>query len=227
MTDAGHAPTTATPDRAPSRLARVRKAVRRHPAVTVALLMLLIRTAVAILSPVLAPYPPKQQVGTPFAKPSAAHWLGLDDAGEDELSRVMWGSRISLLIGFSAAAIAMLVGSTFGVICGYFGGWLDIALVHVTDYFLAIPVVPLMLVVAAIFGRSVTNTILIIGGLSWMYVMRPVRAEVRSVRERGYVKRTRTIGGSHLRTIRQNAFPQVGPIILALSILNVAIAGFA
>ena len=139
----------------------------------------------------------------------------------------MWGARISLLIGGVAAAIAALVGSSLGLVSGYFGGWLDVGIVHLSDYLLAIPVVPLTLVAVAVFGRSVINIILIIGLLSWMFVMRPVRAEVRTLRERTYVKRARAIGSGHFRIVMRHILPQVAPIIVALSILSVAVAVFA
>ena len=99
--------------------------------------------------------------------PSTQHWLGLDDGGFDMLSLMMFGARVSLIVGFAAALVAMLIGGTVGILAGYFGGRIDTLLMRVTDYFLAIPDVPLMIVVAAVWGRSLRNIILIIGIIYW------------------------------------------------------------
>jgi peptide/nickel transport system permease protein len=208
-------------------LGRIARGIRSRPLVTACAAVLVLMALMAIFAPLVAPYNPNHQYGAPFAKPSASHWLGLDDAGEDELSRLIWGARISMLIGAGAATIAMLVGTSAGILGGYFGGWLDLVLVQVTDFFLAVPVIPLMMVAIAVFGRSLTNSIAIIGLLSWMYVMRPVRAEVRSLRERGYVKRVEVLGASRARMIVTHILPHVLPIVVALTVLSIANAVFA
>ncbi len=118
---------------------------------------------IAVLAPWIAPYGEHERVGDVFAHPSTSHWLGLDDGGFDMLSLMMFGARVSLIVGFSAALVAMLIGGAVGILAGYFGGRIDTLLMRITDYFLAIPDVPLMIVVAAVWGRSLRNIILIIG----------------------------------------------------------------
>jgi peptide/nickel transport system permease protein len=143
------------------------------------------------------------------------------------LSLIIHGSRVSLIVGFAAAAVAMLIGGTIGILAGYFGGKSDVALMRVTDYFLVIPDVPLMIVIAAIWGRSLTNIIIIIGVIYWTGTARIIRAQVKSVRERVYVRRAQALGASDSRIIYRHVLPQVAPLLVANTVLTVAIAIFA
>jgi peptide/nickel transport system permease protein len=120
----------------------------------------------------------------------------------------------------------MLIGGAVGLLAGYFGGKSDTALNGLANYVYAIPDIPLILVVAAIWGRSLTNIILIIGVIYWAGVARLVRAEVKSLRERVYVKRVRSLGAGHGRTILHHVRPQVAPLLVALTVLQVAYAIF-
>ena len=158
---------------------------------------------------------------------AAQHLLGLDDGGIDMLSEVIAGARVSMLVGFSAAAVAMLIGGGVGLLSGYFGGKTDIVLMRITDYFLVIPDVPLMIVAAAVFGRSLLNIIIIIGVIYWTSTARLIRAQVKSVRERVYVKRARALGGGHRRLLWKHITPQVAPLLVANTVLTIAIAVFA
>ena len=182
---------------------------------------------IALLAPWIAPYGEHERVGDVFAHPSGSHWLGLDDGGFDMLSLMMFGARVSLIVGFSAALVAMLIGGAVGILAGYFGGRIDTLLMRITDYFLAIPDVPLMIVVAAVWGRSLRNIILIIGAIYWTSTARVVRAQVKSIRERGYIRRTRVIGASNTRLIMRHVLPQVAPLLVATAVLMVAYAIFA
>jgi peptide/nickel transport system permease protein len=194
---------------------------------TVGAVVLLFFTVVAILAPVLEPYSTTQQVGPVYAPPSSQHWLGLDDGGIDMLSEVIQGARVSMIVGFAASLVAMLIGGVVGVVSGYFGGKSDIALMRMTDYFLVIPDVPLMIVAAAIFGRSLINIIVIIGIIYWASTARLIRAQVKSLRERVYVKRSRALGASHNRLIWFHVLPQVTPLLVANTVLMIATAIFA
>lgn len=202
------------------------RTVLRQPAVIAGLTILALLVLIAIFAPVLAPYGEHEKVGEPFQAPSAAHPLGLDDGGIDMLSLMIFGSRVSLIVGFSAALVAMLIGGLVGLLAGYFGGGLDTGLNGLANYVYAIPDIPLILVVAAIWGRSLTNIILIIGVIYWASVARLVRAEVKSLRERVYVKRVRSLGAGHTRTIVHHVLPQVAPLLVALTVLQMAYAIF-
>jgi peptide/nickel transport system permease protein len=201
--------------------------VRSRPQAAIGGAVLLLTILVAIFAPWIAPYGPREKVGPPFAPPSSEFPLGLDDGGIDMLSLIIYGSRVSLIVGFAAAAVAMLIGGTIGILAGYFGGKTDVALMRVTDYFLVIPDVPLMIVIAAIWGRSLTNIIIIIGVIYWTGTARIIRAQVKSVRERVYVRRAQALGASNSRIIFRHVLPQVAPLLVANTVLTVAIAIFA
>jgi peptide/nickel transport system permease protein len=180
----------------------------------------------AILAPWIAPYPLHEQVGPVFGYPSWHHLLGLDDGGIDMVTLLMWGARVSLVVGFAATLVSMAIGGAVGVLAGYFGGWVDTVLMRITDYFLVLPDVPLMIVVAAIWGPSLFHIIIVIGILLWTGTARVIRAQVKSVRERVYVKRARALGAGHTRIVFKHVLPQVAPLLIANTVLTVAVAIF-
>jgi peptide/nickel transport system permease protein len=159
-----------------------------------------------------------------YAPPSSAHWLGCDDGGIDMLSEIMQGGRISLIVGFAATLVAMIIGGGIGILTGYFSGAVDVALMRVTDYLIVIPDLVFMIVIASVWGASVFHVIMVIGILEWTTTARIIRAQVMSVRERTYVKRTRALGAGHLRIIGKHILPQVGPLLMANTVLTIAIA---
>jgi peptide/nickel transport system permease protein len=174
----------------------------------------------------IMPYGADERVGEVFAPPSGQHWLGLDDGGIDVLSLLIQGGRISMTVGFAATLVAIVIGGGVGLLAGYFGGTTDTVLMRVTDYFLVIPDVPLMIIIAAVWGPSLQHIILVIGLLLWTSTARVVRAQVKSVRERTYVRRARSIGASHTRVILRHILPQIVPLLVANTVLTVAVAIF-
>jgi len=209
-----------------SRRGFVVRAIRHQPAAIAGLVFLVAMTITAILAPWIAPYPLHQQVGPVFGHPSWQHLLGLDDGGIDMVTLLIWGSRTSLVVGFAATFVSMVIGGTIGVVAGYFGGGTDNVLMRITDYFLVIPDVPLMIVVAAIWGPSLFHIIIVIGILLWTSTARVIRAQVKSVRERVYVKRARALGAGHTRIVLKHVLPQVAPLLIASTVLTVAVAIF-
>ena len=183
-------------------------------------------TLVALLAPVLEPYSVTKPSGAPFEAPSAAHWLGTDDAGIDMLSLVIAGTQNSMLVGFAAAFVAVLIGGTLGIIAGYKGSWGETTVTGVTDFFLVIPALPLMIVLAALFGQTIYHIVLVIGLLSWMSVTYVVRAQVHTLKERGFVSRARSLGASDFYIIRRHILPHVAPLLVAQTVLTVASAVF-
>jgi peptide/nickel transport system permease protein len=224
-------PDVATGDIQPPRLRRplatTWRIVKGQPRATIGALIVVFFILVALTAPWLAPYGVTEKVGPVFEPPSPEHPLGLDDAGVDMLSLMMWGARVSLVVGFAAAFVAMVIGGTIGLISGYFGGRTDTVLMRMTDYFLVIPDIPLMLVAAAIWGRSLSNIIIIIGVIYWTTTARLIRSQVISLRERVYVKRANAVGAGHGRILFRHILPQVTPLIVANTVLTVAIAIFA
>ena len=210
----------------PVRRRAVWQVVRRRPSATIGLVVLLTIIVVALLAPLIAPYGLHDEVGPVFGHPSWSHPLGLDDGGVDMVTLLMWGARISLVVGFAATLVSMLVGGAVGVLAGYVGRWVDVVLMRITDYFIAIPDVPLMIVVAAIWGPSLFHIVMVIGLLLWTSTARVIRAQVKSVRERVYVQRARSIGAGHVRIIFRHVLPQIAPLLIANTVLTIAVAIF-
>lgn len=200
--------------------------LRQSVEAKIGLVVLAVFVLAAVLAPVIMPYPIDQQVGGVYDPPSLAHPLGLDDGGIDMLSLLIQGGQTSLLVGFAAALISMVVGGGFGMIAGYFGGIVDSVLMRITYYFMVVPSLPLAIVIAAVWGPELSHLILVIGLLIWTTTARLVRAEVRSVRERVYVKRARAIGAGHTRIIFRHVLPQIGPLLMANMTLSIASAVF-
>jgi len=210
----------------PDRRGFIRGVLLTQPQAIVGLVIVLLFVLVAIFAPVLAPYSIHEKTGGIYEAPSSAHWLGTDDGGVDMLSLMIWGSRVSLEVGFAAALVAMLIGGAVGVVSGFFGGGIDVLLMRITDIFLVIPDIPLVIVVAAVFGRSLRNIILIIGIIYWTSTARLIRSQVKTVRERVYVKRARSIGAGNNRLVFKHVLPQVAPLLIANTVLMIALAVF-
>ena len=174
------------------------------------------------------PYGPHDDVASvgPGTAPSSENWLGTDSRGNDILARLIYGARISLLIGVLASAVAMVLGSLVGLLSGFWGGWRDEVLMRVTDVFLVLPWLVLMIVFVAVLpgGPSITKIIFVIGITGWAGTARIVRTQVLSVKERAFVERARSVGAGELHIIRRHIFPNVFPLIFANAILTVALA---
>jgi peptide/nickel transport system permease protein len=204
------------------------KQFMRNPMGVTGAVMLLIVVLVAVLAPWIAPYDPQEQVQVQpedvLAPPDAQHLLGRDDAGKDVLSLLIYGARVSLIVGFTASFMSMFIGTTIGLIAGYHGGRIGNSLMRFVDFLMVIPDLPLMLVIIAVMGRGLLNIILVIGLLGWTYTARLVRSQVLSVKERQYVLRARAIGASNSRIILRHVFPQVLPLVIAQAVLDISVA---
>ena len=187
----------------------------------IGLAILTIYIAIAILAPVIAPYDPKARIGSPMEPPSPKHLLGTDELGRDILSLVIYGARISLLVGVLAATITMIIGTLIGILAGYFGKFIDDILMRITDLFLVIPGLPLIIVLAVVLGPSIWNIILVIALISWPTTARLVRSETLSLKERMFVNASRVAGASDFYILAKHIIPNVLPIISATMVLNV------
>ena len=201
--------------------------VLRNKSALVAVGILAFFVFLAIFGPLLIAGDPKAKVGDVFEPPSREFWLGTDGGGASMLDLLIAGARVSLLIGFCAAAISAIIGGTVGILSGFFGGRTDTVLMRTTDYFLVIPDVPLIIVIAALFGRSTWNIIVIIGIIYWTFTARLLRAQTKSVRERVYVQRARALGAGNSRLVVRHILPQVTPLLVANTVLLIAYAIFA
>jgi peptide/nickel transport system permease protein len=202
------------------------RATLRSWTARVGLVILVVFVVVALFGPLLAPYSTTPTAGKVFQPPGNGHLLGTDDAGVDVFSLLLTGARVSLIVGFASAFVAMIIGGTVGVITGYFGGRTDSILMRVAD-FLVIPDVPLMVVMAALFGRSLSNIILIIALIYWASTARLIRAQTRSVRERIFVRRARSLGAGHGRVLLTHVVPQIVPLLIANTVLQIALGIYA
>ncbi len=175
---------------------------------------------VSFFAPVLSPYNPDTiNVKEILMPPSSHHPFGTDELGRDVLSRMIWGSRISLKVGFVAVGIAVIIGIMVGAAAGYYGGWVDSLLMRFVDMMLCFPSFFLILAVIAILEPSIYNIMAVIGLTSWMGVARLVRAEFLRIREMDYVKAARSIGASDFRIVFRHILPNaLNPVIVAATL---------
>lgn len=187
------------------------------------LIVMILLYLVTLLTPLIAPYDPAAQgdiITSRYLAPSAEHWLGTDKFGRDILSRVLYGARISLSIGFVAVGISMTLGTLIGAVAGYFGGWADAVLMRFTDMMLAFPRLVLLIVVIAVFeSPSIWLVVVVLGLTGWMGTSRIVRGEVLSLREREFVQAARALGMGDLRIITRHVIPNtLAPVIVSATL---------
>jgi peptide/nickel transport system permease protein len=191
------------------------------------LALMLLFVAVALAAPLLtssAGLNAASAPGTPLQGPSWHYPLGTDLYGRSVLTLLIWGSRISLIVGLAASVVTMVIGTVVGIASGYYGGRMDVALNALTNWFLVIPWIPLAIVLASVLGPTLFNIILVIGLISWAGTARLVRAQALTVKERPYVERARALGSSHWHLITRHILPNVFPVIFANTILTVALS---
>lgn len=131
-----------------------------------------------------------------------------------------------MIVGFTAAILSIVIGALIGILSGYFGGWIDTVLMRITDYFIVIPQIVLMIVVATVWGPNLTHVVLVIGFLMWTSTARIVRAQVKTLRERVSIRRAESIGAGSTRVIVKHILPQLGPLLIANAVLAVTLAIF-
>ncbi len=174
----------------------------------------------AVFAPWAAPYDPLDvNLAQALLPPSGSHWLGTDPLGRDVLSRLMFGTRISLLVGLIAVSVAVLIGTAVVAVAGFAGGRVDTVLMRAVDVMLAFPDIFLLLTVIAMLGPSIYVIMAVIGLTGWMGVARLVRAEVLSLKEREFVQASRTLGASTWRLLTRHLIPNaMGPVLVAATL---------
>ena len=202
------------------------RAVRSNRMAFVGAVILSIFVLVAIFGPMAVPFSTMEfgDVAEILNPPSREHLLGTDDMGRDVLANLISGARISLLIGGLATLISMGIGTLIGIVSGYFGKGIDTALMRFTDFFMVIPWLPLMMVLAAILGTSIWNIIFVIGITGWAGTARVVRSQTLSVKERQFVERTLSLGAGSGHTMVHHILPNVFPLVFANTVLVAAVA---
>ena len=178
---------------------------------------------IALFAPWLAPADPNGQILLErLQPPSSAHWFGTDSLGRDILSRAIYATRISLGVSLVAMAITIVIGTTFGLLAGFLGGWVDSVLMRFTDMLLAFPVFILLVTIVAIYGSSIPLLITFLGLTAWPVTARTVRAETLSLRQREYIQAARVSGASTIHILLRHLLPGVLSIIVVAGTLRVA-----
>jgi peptide/nickel transport system permease protein len=215
--------------RARKRAARARflAEFRRETAGVVGLAILVVFIALALLAPLLFSsneLKVTEATGGTLQGPNGTYWLGTDETGRSVLALLVWGTRVSLLVGLAATVISMAIGTIVGIASGHFGTWVGAILERLTDWFLVIPFLPLAIALSTVLGASLVNVIVVIGVTSWPGTARLVRAQTLSVEARPYLERARVLGGGHWHQMSRHVLPNVMPLVLANTTLTVAIA---
>lgn len=201
------------------RMARQNK-LAAFSAVLIALVLLL-----AVFAPLVAPYgEAEQDVLARLQPPSAAHWFGTDELGRDVLSRILYGSRLSLAIGILPSVISLVIGIVLGLLAGYFGGWADYVIMRLADVMLSVPSLLLAMVVMYTLGSSTVNLFVALSMVGWASVARVVRSQTLSLKESEYVEAAQSIGVSRFNIMRRHILPNCVPSLIVLFTLNVPAA---
>jgi peptide/nickel transport system permease protein len=199
--------------------------VRRNPRILVGGAIIAFLLFVAIAAPLIAPYDPKLvDVMVALLPPSLEHPLGTDDLGRDVLSRVIWGSRISLSVGLIAVSIGFFVGVSLGLVAGYVGGLLDLLAMRAIDALLAFPALLLAISITAALGPQIQNAMIAIGIVAVPAYTRLTRGQVLSLREREFVLAARAIGATPLRVVLRHLFPNATNALVVQATLGIAAA---
>jgi oligopeptide transport system permease protein len=190
--------------------------LKKNNMAMIGLCILIFFIVIAILTPLIAPYTYEDQnLELGATSPSAQHWLGTDVLGRDQLTRVMYGSRVSLMVGFIATAVALLIGVLWGAIAGFLGGRIDAIMMRIVDALYALPFTIFIILLTVIFGSSMLLLFLAIGAVEWLTMARIVRGQVLTIKGQEFVEAAITMGLSPWQIITRHLIPNVlGPIIV-------------
>lgn len=170
---------------------------------------------VAAFAPLLAPYGSHAIAGPSLAGPSVHHLLGTNDVGQDLFSQLIWGARAAAVVALPAAAAAMAIGLAVGGLAGLVGGWVDVLVTRILDLFLALPVLPLLILIAALVGPSQIAVIVLIAAGAWPSIARVLRSQALTLSQRGHVRAARGFGAGPLYVLRRHLAPALGPMLVA------------
>lgn len=197
---------------------------RRHRLALVSGGVLLLFVLACAAAPLIAPYPYREQdLTSTFASPNGDYLLGTDSLGRDQLSRLLYGGRVSLAVGFGVAVVGGIFGTVVGAVAGYVGGWVDNLLMRFTDFMLALPALIFLIVAARALGDSIVVVVLLVAAVTWMPLARIVRGLTLSLRDREFVTAARASGAGPLRIIGRHVLPStVGPVVVNLTLTMAA-----
>ena len=208
------------PSRA-TRLFTVWRKLKRSKLALAGFSIVLFMSLVALFAPIIAPHKPAW-MGSARRPPSLDHPFGTDARGRDMFSLVIYGSRISLYVGIAAVGIELLIGVSFGMVAGYFGGKIDEILMRITDIILTLPTIMLLIVAVSLFEvRSIHVIVLVMGVFGWPFIARVVRSEFLSLRETTYVEAAKSMGANNWRIIVRHILPNALPTIIVLATMDI------
>jgi oligopeptide transport system permease protein len=199
--------------------------LRQNKLAMIGMVYLIFMVIICLLTPWIAPYGYEEQnLRLGAVPPNAEHWLGTDTFGRDMLTRILYGGRLSLLVGFIATAVALVIGVTYGAIAGYAGGKTDNVMMRLVDIFYALPYMIFIILLMVVFGRNLLLLFLAIGAVEWLVMARIVRGQIQSLRQQEYVEAAMSLGLSPAAIIIKHLIPNaLGPVIVytTLTIPNV------
>jgi peptide/nickel transport system permease protein len=204
----------------------LKKEIKQSHTGQAGLIILLLVVAVAILAPLLSRYDPTQQSAASLLAPSYAHWLGTNQVGQDIWSQLLYGARTSLLVGFGVGILSLMLSVIFGVSAALVGGLYDKIVMRIVDAFIVIPMIVLVILVAAYIRPDLFVLILLIAALSWQGGARVIRAQALSLKERAHISASRTFGASRFYIAAKHIVPDLGTILLVEFIYGVRRAVF-
>jgi ABC-type dipeptide/oligopeptide/nickel transport system permease subunit len=205
------------------------QAFASHRIALLGLCLILVVVVVGVFAPIIAPYDPTKLVAVPLLPPSREYLFGTDHIGRDVFSRIVYGARVSLIVGVSAQLLSAAIGVPAGLIAGYYGGRVDHLVMRITDVFMSFPYILLALMIASVLGPGLQNVVLALGITGWTTMCRISRVQALSVREEAFVESCRCIGASDLRIIVNHILPNsLAPILVVLTLgMATAITGEA
>ena len=204
---------------------KLRRMARQNKLATFSAVLIALVLLLAVFAPLVAPYgEAEQDVLARLQPPSAAHWFGTDELGRDVLSRILYGSRLSLAIGILPSVISLVIGIVLGLLAGYFGGWADYVIMRLADVMLSVPSLLLAMVVMYTLGSSTVNLFVALSMVGWASVARVVRSQTLSLKESEYVEAAQSIGVSRFNIMRRHILPNCVPSLIVLFTLNVPAA---
>ncbi len=216
---------TALGIRAQTQFGDLRRRFFRNKLAVVGLVMVGIVVVAAVAAPLLAPQDPQvQDLSNTLAEPSADHWFGTDENGRDQFSRVIYGTRIAVVVGVAAILLALVIGVVLGSLSGYLGGAWDAVIMRVADVFFAFPLIIGAIVIVLVLGRGLTPVVLALGIFSWATVARLLRSSILSVRESEYVEAARSLGAGRFRIVTRHVLPNSLAPVLVYAMVSVATA---
>jgi peptide/nickel transport system permease protein len=204
--------------------ARLLRALARTPVALIGGVLVGVVVVIAATAPLLAPQDPVAQTAKPLQPPGGDHLLGTDELGRDELSRLIWGARVSLYVGGLAVLIALGLGATAGVLAGFFGGWVDDGIMRVMDVVLSLPALVLAIAITSVLGPTLTNAMLAIGLVYAPTFARVARGPTLTVVQVPFIEAARAIGGSNWRIIGRHVLPNVAAPVLVQTTVSFSTA---